>query len=444
MVLIKYIIFISVFIAINGKASTFNQKKFNRVVQKNKKVLFYFVSDGMPLSKKGLKHIKKIAKKRNYQLKILNDPHAPITHKNSKVKFPIISREEFYYSLGAFHHFPSTLVYLNGKQCGSLIPGYKDKSSFSQMLNDFESQCARHTPPTTSSTVSENLINGQGNLVHEVILPRPIKYYYRPINDQWITYHDARQTALFNRFSNEEIIFQGRYDTVPTPDAKYMTLPTPLRFFSMDEIFANPNEARNLAPLMTDNTMRDSYQSLALVNPNQYRAITAWSLTVAFRDFFEQTDQNGTSSIQPGAPKSDLCSRQEIATPILSKLGSFIGGFVHGQNGTDTTHVVRIGKNADQCTTALNIGMRTSKVDFSYDDHYVTYMAQNQSRKNIGPFVQEIQTGKIWRVTSVAPTEAFTFPSFLPNGNVIVLRIRRNKLKQREYVVQEFEMNYEN
>lgn len=438
-------IFNLIFLSANTWSANFSEIDFHKFVRKNSRVIFYFVSDGMPLSKDGLPLIQKVALKKNYKLQVLNDSVLPILAPNGQNLFPKIDKSNFYLNLGAYHHFPSTLVYINGKQCGALVPGYKDLQAFEDIVTNFENNCAQSNDSFSSNHVSETSILGNGSLVQETLLPRPIKYYYRPIDDEWVTYHDGRMTGLFSRITQQEIVFQGRFDSIPSPDAKYMTLPGPLRFFNMAEIFANPEEAPLQEPILTDNTMMDSYQSLGIVEPGHYRAITAWSRSVAFRDFFESTNHNGDPTLSPGEERRDICQQQNIATPIISKTGKYIGGFFHGDRGTNTTHVINIGSLGVDCGTVLNFGMRTSKVDFSYDDRYVTYMAYDNQSQNLGPFVQELSTGKIWRVTQLSLDDAFTFPSFLPNGNVIVLKVVFNRTtREKDYIIQEYHIDYEN
>jgi hypothetical protein len=394
-------------------------------------LIVYSVSRGMPLSMKGLPFIKKIAREKKYKLLVINDPIFPVVDKKNRSLFQKAQYNEDFLNQGIFHHYPATLLFRNGKQCGEAIPGFKNKKTFRKILAELEKNCTReNVHPYAGLQKSKDYL--ASTLVRETKLPRSIAYYFRPINNDWLTYHDGSTTALYNRESGQEILFQGQYDSVPSPDAKYMTLPSPIRFFSMEKIFANPADAKKLPPLLQDPTMFDQYQSIGLLPHGRVRVMTSWNSGISARDYIETV--NG---LEAGFRKKALCNGQSIATPILSKNGEMLAGFDHGQNGTYTTQIYKIGDDGTDCLPLLDLGDRTGKIDFSFDNKRIAYVANTFDNQNLGAFVRDINSEKIWKLGEMTEKEALTFPSFLPNGNVILLRVRLEN-SQRKFFVEEY------
>src|ERR1700679_1340743 len=105
----------------------------------------------------------------------------------------------------------------------------------------------------------------------------------------------------------------GQFDGVPTPDAKFLTIPAPLRFFSLAKIWADPNNAVNLQPDFSDQDMKDEYQSIGIVDNSEstrtYRVATAWVTTAVFRDY---SLNKATGDITPGNQPKKVCKGSPI------------------------------------------------------------------------------------------------------------------------------------
>ena len=83
----------------------------------------------------------------------------------------------------------------------------------------------------------------------------------------------------------------------------------------------------------------------------------------------------------------------------------------------------------------LDVGQRTAKVDFSYDQNFIVYMATNDGKTNLGLYVTRVRDGATLLIEEMGENESLTFPSFLPNGNVLVLRIQNDEYKLQEFAL---------
>lgn len=378
----------------------------------------------MPLSMFGLKNIREVAKVMGYDVQPLNDPVEPVRNWGDQF-IPVVVPASYTSAAGVPLHFPIILIYKNGHSCGPAIPGYKSLKGYQQIISLYDQQCGKLWE--TGKTPSHFVINyfHTANMVRETSIPREnIAYYFKPIDNDWVTYHTYNQVYFFNRKTGIEFMAPGQFDGVGTPDAQFLTIPAPLRFFSLAKIWVDPNNATNLQPDFSDQNMQDEYQSIGIVDDSQstrtYRVATAWITAVAFRNYsFDKV----TGDITPGNQPKTVCKGASISLPMLSKNGLMLAGH---SNADTFTKIVSIGVTGAECTLVQNLGFSTSKVAFSHDGNQIGFVTKDGDA--IKAYVYNLKTKSLTLLMSVSESkkEYIVFPDFLPNGNVLVMRVQRS------------------
>jgi hypothetical protein len=260
--------------------------------------------------------------------------------------------------------------------------------------------------------------------IRETPIPREnIAYYFKIIDNDWISYHSSNQVYFFNRTTGNEFMAPGQFDAVPTPDTQFLTIPAPLRFFSLAKIWADPNNALNLPPDFSDPTMKDEYQSIGIVNDSPstrtYRVATAWMAGVAFRDY---SQAKATGEITPQGPPKTVCKGFPLSLPMISKNALMLAGH---SNAEAFTKIVAIGSAGSECTLVQDLGFKTGKVAFSPDGSQLSFVMKDGDA--IKAYVYHLKTKSLTLLMTVsaAKNENLVFPDFLPNGNVLIMKIER-------------------
>lgn len=234
----------------------------------------------------------------------------------------------------------------------------------------------------------------------------------------------------------------GQFDSVPTPDAQFLTIPAPLRFFSIAKIWTDPNNAANLPLDFSDQNMKDEYQSTGIANDSQstrtYRVLTAWISMVAFRDYsFDKT----TGNIDPENQPKAVCKALAISLPMLSKNGLMLAGLA---NPDGSTKIISIGAKGSECALVQNLGIKTGKVGFSPDGNKISFVTKDGDA--IKAYVYNLKTKSLTLLMSVSETknEYVMFPDFLPNGNVLLMKVQRNPNEGTHSTLFEMQLNENN
>jgi len=421
----KFILVAFLFFTQLAAAETrYTSRDFQYDVMTHPKIIFYFVSGGMPLSIPGLKNTLEVAKIMGYEVQPLNDPVEPVSSWDGP-SIPVAVPASYTSTAGIPLHFPIILIYKNGHSCGPAIPGYKSFTGYQQIISLYDQQCGNLWKPRKTQSHLKVSHFYTANTIMETPIPREnIAYYFKPINNDWVTYHTSEQVYFFNRKTGTEFMAPGQFDSVPTPDALLLTLPAPLRFFSLAKIWSDPNHAANLPPDFSDQTMKDHYQSIGIVNDFEntrtYRVITAWSAALAFRDY---TFDKATGSITPGDQPKTICKNFRISLPMLSKNGLMFGGH---SNPDGLTKIVSIGVTGSECKLVQDLGLKTSKVAFSHDENQVGFVTKNGDAINAYVYHLKTKSLTLLMTASEAKKEYLVFPDFLPNGNVLVMKVQRS------------------
>lgn len=102
--------FLILFLTRPSLAETFyNARDFQHDVKTHSKIIFYFVSDGMPLSIPGLKNTLEVAKIMGYEVQPLNDPMTPVKNWGAQ-PIPIAVPATYTSAAGVPLHFPIILI----------------------------------------------------------------------------------------------------------------------------------------------------------------------------------------------------------------------------------------------------------------------------------------------------------------------------------------------
>jgi hypothetical protein len=111
---------------------------------------------------------------------------------------------------------------------------------------------------------------------------------------------------------------------------------------------------------------------------------------------------------------------QTLSQPILSKDGSMIAGIPSDKS---TTHIYKIKENGD-CELVKDLGIRTSKVSFSYSEKnqlpMLTYTAEGSAVGKVvrGVYVYDLQTEKSFPISTEAAENA-SYPGFTRDGRIV-------------------------
>lgn len=423
--IMRFLIIVYLFLNQLAAAQTFyTSRDFQHDVATHSKIIFYFVSAGMPLSISGLKNTLAVAKTMGYEVQALNDPVEPVTNFNGQ-PIPVAVPASYTSAAGVPLHFPIILIYKNGQICGPAIPGYKSLTGYQQIISFYDHQCGKRWQiRKTPSHLTVNSFHS-ASIIMETPIPREnIAYYFKPIDNDWITYHTLKQIYFFNRKTGSEFMAPGQFDGFATPDAGFLTIPGPLRFFSLAKIWADPNNAVNLQPDFSDINMKDEYQSIGMIsdseNTRTYRVVTAWIAAVAFRNY---SLNKTTGEITPENQAKNICKSSPLSLPMLSKNGLLLGAH---SNADALTKIISIGVTGSECTHVQDLGFKTGKVSFSHDGNQIGFVTKEDDA--ISAYVYHLQTKSLTLLMTVseAKNEYLVFPDFLPNGNVLVMKVQRS------------------
>lgn len=394
-----------------------------------KLTVIYTISEGMPLSKRGLSKAKKAAEKLGLGLDVLSDPVMPVHPSNKTLKYPVVS---FALPAALRMHYPSVAIKgAGGEVCSTVVPGEKDANTYFSLLLDLQLECVHNMGTAYGNEPRLDVTEPSYTLARTTRLPMPMAYFFKALGDEWITAHTGHFTFLASLDGASFYKFQGKYDLVATPDAKFLTLPTPLRFFSLKEFWLDPFKAFELKPVYQDKLMQDSYQTVGITNQNstetRYRVLTAWRSMAQVRDYVARDD--GFEAV--GTARS-ICKDKKFATPIISKDGKLAAGYFYGEGKKPTTKIVNLDSSGKECSVLVDLGIHTSKVDFSFDSKKMTYTAVD-SDGLFSVYVTRLSDLKTWHVVKLDKDEAMSFPAFTPSGSVLVYRTNGDKKDVQEY-----------
>ena len=241
----------------------------------------------------------------------------------------------------------------------------------------------------------------------------------------------------------------GYVDPVFTPDGKYITLPDS-KFFEYNDA---KNNGENAKPIMKGG-YGAPYQSIGQVNPKkrQYNYISDPNPVSKKQNIYftqvkiEKKNFLGIKWEKKVMRKGYVCKNKITGSlPMISPDGKYIS---YLDQFTQTTKIIRIGKNGKDCKEVLDLGIPTGKVSFNFDENnrqlsfhversnYMSgWFSEIEENFSTDAFVFDIDTNndgrsdESWDIAGIkrlsmtsTPTTGTYYPRFTQDGGIIAAR----------------------
>ena len=326
-----------------------------------------------------------------------------------------------------------------GAPVGNALVGFKPAEIYESMLGPrletIEQGAATGGLMATVASVVGNVPERDVQLLATYPLPsRPGAFFRRAPGTRYISFDLGRVVYLHHLESNERFSAPGQLDFVPSPDGAFFVTPgaryAGLQFYSARQIFRQGTQgnARALDPLVVDETLRDEYPSVGILDREEdgsrvrYRVLTAWREGAQYRDYEFKFDTTGEiTDIQSLNRKTAACQDLQLSLPILSKDGREMSA---RDERTGTTKVFRLGPNG-ACREVFDSGMQTTKATFNYDGALLAFGSRDGERTRLGDprpaiYVVDRRTGETTRIPE-STSKSLTIPEFVGPDSLLFL-----------------------
>ncbi|MEP6780919.1 MAG: hypothetical protein ABJC26_13575 [Gemmatimonadaceae bacterium] len=416
--------------------NAFTDAALDSLIHRNDRGMVYVWSPGMPLSVKGLTEAKATAAKLGIAFTAIvaeaaaNDIAATI----AKVDTRDMQSLELVYR-NATIHYPSVLFYANHKIVDGVIPGYRNRDTYTTFAKEWFDP-SHDTPiaePQNSPVTPAFWVDHKAIVTNISAIPtvRRIGFFFKPIaGTNLISYTSIQQDAayFFDIKTGMEQRIPGHVDPVPTPDGRFITLPG-LKFHRVADLVAG-----NGAALFTDADLPDEYQTTSLIGETKmtlhYRVITGWRDGARFRDYDVTLDKAGKPESIKALNKPFVpCGNRHLTLPIIAKSGYEFGAF---DPAAKSDFVLELNDKLE-CVDKLSMGFATGKIAFSYDGVSIAFATARINTDAQGPLmlpsesfykdalVLNRKTGRIVSLSANKPLRGMTFPEFQKNGTIMLL-----------------------
>jgi len=399
------------------------------------KHLVYVRSDAMPLSVQGVPEIVEASRALGVPLTIL-PAHALFEPADETA---LDALRMALVEAGATVHFPAVVVMDTGAPVGNALVGFKPAEIYESMLGPrletLEQGAATGGLMATVAPVVGNVPERDVQLLATYPLPsRPGAFFRRAPGTRYISFDLGRVVYLHHLESNERFSAPGQLDFVPSPDGAFFVTPgaryAGLQFYSARQIFRQGTQgnARALDPLVVDETLRDEYPSVGILDREEdgsrvrYRVLTAWREGAQYRDYEFKFDTTGEiTDIQSLNRRTAACQDLQLSLPILSKDGREMSA---RDERTGTTKVFRLGPNG-ACREVFDSGMQTTKATFNYDGALLAFGSRDGERTRLGDprpaiYVVDRRTGETTRIPE-STSKSLTIPEFVGPDSLLFL-----------------------
>lgn len=227
------------------------------------------------------------------------------------------------------------------------------------------------------------------------------------------------------------------FDPYPTVDGKFYVQPSPVRFYSTDEIKKTGSQAPTLGSFL-DHT--GYYQSVGQSQNSKgqavYRVLTAQGEGLV-RDYVF----NGKTIEAVGGAPTPLCKnltgREALdwALPVLARDGK---KFSTLNPKTGTTQVYDIEMPGGKCTLNTDLGVATGKLSFSFDGKFATFPATLRNGEYRVAYIYNFDTKQISLATPPSINREVYYSTYFPDGRIGVMYFRtlKDELKAPNAVAQ--------
>ena len=408
--------------------------------------LVYVWSAGMPLSVAGIDEIQAAGRSLGIPVRVVDaetlyNPTSPET-------VDLVAA-------GATVHFPSLVIYREGRRLGDAILGYKKAAAYQGVLRRallrretalYQIKAASTQSPTKVTNL-ESIDNSRAALSQDIPIDgRPAPYFKVVPGTEWIAWAMDNKVHLLNYRSGLRKNAPGYIDFIPSPDGRFFVTPgrKELEFYDAREVLAaGPRDGLQRGPsprvLYADASMPDQYPSIGILSSSadaqvvKYRILTSWFTGVVYRDYeIDWRPRNGPV-IRPLAPKRVPCEGVHLSLPFISRDGREIGG---RDEGTSTTKIYQLDDNGD-CKETLDVGLQTGKIAFGPGGRRIAFAIPNGVKSKAtatdmpGVFVFDRDSGRLARLEGSADANRMAFPDFVGEDRIMYLAAGRDNLPAR-------------
>jgi hypothetical protein len=430
----------------------FSDKNLFDLLNKNLKGgIIYFWSPHMPLSVRGIASMKTAAKKLAVPVLFLVDPLADSKAILAAAKQGQLSTSEIMlaksrilYNKGLTLHYPTSIFYFNNKLSNRKYPGFKPDTVYQNWISyEKKTMFSENQNASTQASLvagsddrfwswgsTDNRVCEANAFAADQIYDFPhFGYWMKALGDRYITYTsvDGDDGKAFDLKESKRISFSSRLDPFPTPDGKYYVHPEPIQFIKSEDGVEFGDQAERI---FVDPDLTGTYQSVAMpLNTKTrkiYRIIVGGANSILLQDYIVDIGLKGeiTFSKKYSIPKQ-ICQNINpegltVSTPIISNIGDLIAGQDYH---TQSTKVYRINVESQLCEPILDLGISTNKIAFSFDDKFITFIAQtdNAQMSNKRLYIFGIKEKTTYLIST--PAEIPNYQSFRPDQKLMFTRM---------------------
>lgn len=360
----------------------------------------------MPLSVRGIATMKSAAKKLAVPVLFLVDPFADSKAILAAAKRVQLSPSEIMsaksrilFNKELTLHYPTAIFYFNNKLSSRKYPGFKPATVYENWIS-YEKKTMFSENQNTSTQASlvagsddsfwslgstNNRVCEANAFAADQIFDFPhFGYWMKALGDRYITYTsvDGDDGKAFDLKESKRVSFSSRLDPFPTPDGLYYVHPEPIQFIKAENGIKFGDQAERI---FVDPDLAGTYQSVAMpLNTKTqkiYRVIVGGAESILLQDYILDIGLKGEIAFSKkySSPKQ-ICQNINpegltVSTPIISNLGELIAGQDYH---TQTTKIYKINVESKICEPILDLGISTNKIAFSFDDKFITFIAQTE------------------------------------------------------------------
>jgi len=258
-------------------------------------------------------------------------------------------------------------------------------------------------------------------------IPDVPRWFFKPVPEgSLVAYLGDDGNRLLDLDTGLLVPIPGERDAVPTPDARFVSVPG-IGLFALSELL---DEAGREQALELEAPLAGVYQSPGLLAESADEVIYRFMVDdegPTIRDF-RVTDTPAGPRIEPLGAKRRLCRGRHLQLPMLAPSGREFGAY---DVGARSTRLLRIEPNGE-CSVLLDVGIPTGKVSFSFDGRYVAFHLAHKTTYTLkagavpedryvhSVFVLDRATETPGRLTHTTASNA-SYPAFRKDGTLVYL-----------------------
>jgi len=400
--------------------------------------LVYVWSNGMPLSLAGIDEIRAAGLSLGIPVRVVDA---------ETLYEPATPEAVDLVAAGATVHFPSVVIYREGKRVGDAILGYKKAEAYQGVLRRalYQIKSASTASPSRVTNLDNIDTSRAAQSQDFPIDGRPAPYFKVVPGTDWIVWAMSDKVHLLDFRTGMRKTAPGYIDFIPSPDGRFFVTPgrNELEFYdARDVLAAGPRNGLQRGPsprvVYADRTMPDQYPSIGILTSSadaqvvKYRILTSWFSGVVYRDYeLDWRPRNGPV-IRPLDARHVPCEGMHLSIPFISRDGREIGA---RDEDTSTTKVYQLDDKGD-CKETLDLGLQTGKIAFGPAGRRIAFAIPNGVKSKAatdmpGVFVLDRDSGRLARLEGSADANRIAFPDFVGEDRIMYLVAGRDNLPAR-------------